>query len=167
MENTIVQYHAKIGSGTDRDAQSIVMQHLAASLNSQALASAGLVISTAGGVVAKTGASTFYALVGGRLASIAAGTNMPALTGLTITANRFNVVCFFLNSAGTVSARFGTEGSVAGAVKWPDFPLGQALIGALLITHSATFTGGTTPLDTATTVYLSPIGAVNPTFLYS
>ena len=43
----------------------------------------------------------------------------------------------------------------------------KALIGFLLITHSSTFTGGTTALDTATTVYVSPIGAFDPTILYS
>ena len=33
-----------------------------------------------------------------------------------------------------------------------------------MITYASTFTGGTTALDTATTVYVSPVGAFDPTF---
>lgn len=168
MQGTIQQFLAKIGAGSDREVLAALFQNMAAQHNTQALTSAGLVIKAGGGVLAKTNTSTTtYFLVGGRLASIAANTDMPALTGLTIAANTFNVACFFLSAAGTVSVRFGTQGATAGAVVFPDFPVGQALIGFLLITHSSTFTGNTTPLDTATTVYVSPVGAVDPTLLFS
>jgi hypothetical protein len=104
--------------------------------------------------------------VGGRLVTIAADTDMPALTGLTIAANSFNVACFFVNAGGTVSVLFGTPGTAIAAVTFPDFPRDRALVGFLLITHSSTFTGGTTPLDTATTVYVSPVGAFDPTIIF-
>ena len=45
-------------------------------------------------------------------------------------------------------------------------PVNVALVGILVITHSATFTGGTTALDVATTVYLSPIGSVDPSLIF-
>lgn len=167
MQNTIMQCLQLVGSGNDRRALSQLLEPVVGELNTQAVASAGLVIKAGASTLAKTGASAFYASVGGRLLTIAAATDMPALTGLVITANSFNVACFFVNSSGTVSVRFGTEGVALGRVKFPDFPLGQALVGFLIITHSSTFTGGTTALDTATTVYVSPTGAFDPTILFS
>lgn len=167
MQNTVSQYLSKIGAGSDREVLAAVLQVIAAEHNTQALTSAGLVIKAGGGVLAKTGASAWYGMVAGRLLTIAGSTDMPALTGLTITANSFNVACFFVNASGTVSVRFGTEGTSLGRVKFPDFPIDQVLVGFLIITHSATFTGNTTPLDTATTVYVSPVGALDPTLLFS
>ena len=130
-----------------------------------ALATAGLVIKVGGSTLAKTGATAFYATVKGKLVTIAAATDMPALTGLTITAAKFNVACFYIDDASTVTMKAGTEGASIAAVKFPQPPEGKTLVGALLITHSSTFTGGTTALDTATTVYLSPIGAFDATIL--
>lgn len=167
MQNTIQQYLQLIGSGNDRSALQSVLSVIAAEHNTQALTSAGLVIKAGTSVLAKTGSAAFYAIVNGRLVTIAGSTDMPALTGLTITANSFNVACFFVDSAGTVTVRFGTEGTALGRVKFPDFPIDRALVGFLLVTHSATFTGNTTALDTATTVYVSPLGAVDPTLLFS
>lgn len=167
MQNTVQQCLQLVGSGNDRRALNQLLEPMVGELNTQPLTTAGLVIKAGASTLAKTGAAAFYASVGGRLLTIAAATDMPALTGLVITANSFNVACFFVNSSGTVSARFGTEGVSLGRVKFPDFPLGQALVGFLIITHSATFTGGTTALDTATTVYVSPIGAFDPTILFS
>lgn len=133
--------------------------------SSMALLTAGLVIKAGGGVLTKTGAAAFYGVAGGKLVTIAASTDMPALTGLVITATNFNVACFFIDSASVVTVAFGTQGATIGAVAWPQFPVGKALVGFLLITHSSTFTGGTTALDTATTVYFSPTGPFDPTVL--
>lgn len=167
MRNTITQYLSTVGSGTDKAALYAVLEAIADRLNSCATATAGLVIKAGGGVLAKTGATAFRGTVGGRQVTVAAGTDMPALTGLTVAANKFNVACFFINAAGTVSVAFGTEGGTAAAVVFPDFPLDKCLVGFLLITHSATFTGNTTALDTATTVYVSPVGAFDPTILFN
>jgi hypothetical protein len=123
------------------------------------------VIKAGGGVLAKTGAAAFYAVAKGVLVTIAASTDMPSLVGLTITASNFNVACFFVDSASVVTLAQGTQATTIGGVKWPQFPLNKALVGFLLITHSSTFTGGTTPLDTATTVYVSPLGPFDPTVL--
>lgn len=167
MKNTVAQYLNGISANRDREALQAIHVYSADTINTTALSSAGLVIKAGGGVLAKTGASAFYATALGRLVTIAGGTDMPALTGLTITANRFNVACFFIDSSSVVTVAFGTEGAAIGSVIFPDFPLGKALVGFLLITHSSTFTGNTTPLDTATTVYLSPLGAFDPTILYT
>jgi hypothetical protein len=167
MQNTIQQYLANISASRDKEVLQTLMQYVARQANTVAVRAAGLEIAAGGSALAQVGStSTFVATVGGRYVTIAAGTDMPALTGLTITANSFNVACFFVNSSGTVVMRAGTEATTRGAVKFPDFPVDMALVGFLLITHSSTFTGGTTPLDTATTVYVSPVGAFDPTFLY-
>jgi hypothetical protein len=124
-----------------------------------------LVIKAGASALAKTGSSDFYASVTGILVKIAASTDMPALTGINISAGSFNVVCFFVDSAGTVTAAAGTQGATVGAVVFPQFPKGKALVGFLIITYASAFTGGTTALDTATTVYVSPLGAFDPTVL--
>ena len=143
-----------------------VLSALADNSSTVALATAGLAITGAGGTTAKIGATPYYAFAGGRLVTIAAATAMPALTGLVIPANLFNVAFFFVTAAGVVSAVFGIQGATLGAVTMPNTPLGQALVGILIITNGATFTGGTTALDTATTVYLSPIGSVDPSLIF-
>jgi len=134
-------------------------------LSSQPLATAGLVIKAGGGVLTKIGATPYYGVANGKLVTIAAATDMPALTGLVITAASFNVACFFVDSASVVTVAFGTEGTTLGKVVFPTFPENKALVGLLIITHSSTFTGGTTALDTATTVYVSPVGPCDPTVL--
>lgn len=162
MQNSVAQYLAALASGTDREALRPVINAVADRLSSQALNSAGLVIKAGGGVLAKTGASAFYAVANGRHVSIASGTDMPALTGLSIGAGKYNVAVFYIDQAGTTSVRFGVEGATAAAVKFPQTPEGKAIVGYLMITYASAFTGNTTPLDTATTIYISPIGAFDP-----
>lgn len=145
-----------------RTAISNVLGPVSDRYSSQALTSAGLVIKAGGGILAKTGAAVFYAMANGTLLSLPAATDMPSLTGLVIGATRYNVACFFVDAAGALTTAFGTDGAALGGVIFPPFPRGKALVGFLLVTHSATFTGGTTPLDTATTVYISPVGPFDP-----
>ena len=133
--------------------------------SSQPLSTAGLVIKAGGGTLAKTGAVAYYGIANGTPVAIAASTDMPALTGLVITATFFNVACFFIDSGSTVTVAFGTQGATLAGVIFPPFPRGKALVGFLSITHSATFTGGTTALDTATTTYVSPVGPFDPSAL--
>ncbi len=90
---------------------------------------------------------------------------MPSLTGINITAANFNVVCYFIDAAAVVTVAAGTQGATLGAVVWPQFPKNKALVGFLIITYASAFTGGTTALDTATTVYANPLGSFDPTVL--
>ena len=166
MQGTIQQFLSSIGSGTDRSVLSNLLLFIATRINSVATATAGLVIAAGASPLARTGTTAFRGTVNGRQVTIAASTNLPALTGLTIAANRFNVACFFIDAAGAVTVAFGTEGATAAAVVFPDFLVNRCLVGFLLITHSATFTGNTTALDTATTVFVSPVGAFDPTILF-
>ncbi len=135
-------------------------------LSSQPLTSAGLLVSATGsGITAKIGAAAFYASVAGRLVTIAASTDMPALTGINFDAGNFNVACFYVDGAGVVTALGGTQGATLGAVIFPEPPMNKALVGFLIITYASAFIGGTTALATATTVYVSPLGPFDPTAL--
>lgn len=135
-------------------------------LSSQGLTTAGLVITGAGGTTAKIGAADFYAVANGTLVKIAAGTAMPALTGVNFPAGHFTVAAFYVNAAGVVTMLPGSQGLTLAAVVFPAPLRNQALIGYLIITNAGAFTGGTTALDTATTVYVSgAFAAPDPTAL--
>ena len=142
------------------------MEPMVDRFSSQALTSAGLVINAGGAAFPKIGATDFYASVAGILVKIVAGTAMPALTGITAPAGGFNVACFFVDSAGTVTVAGGTPAATLGGVVFPQSPKNKALIGFLIITNAGAFTGGTTALDGGTTVYVSPVaGPFDPTVL--
>ena len=161
---TLTQALSNVSANTDLLAIRNALSPIYDRFNSCAHNSAGLVIKTGGSTLAKTGSTAWYGTAKGVSNAIAAATDMPVLVG-SITAAYFNVFCFFIDSAGTVTAAMGREGASLAAVDFPDFPLGKALVGYLVVTHSSTFVGGTTALDTATTVYVSPIGPFNPNAL--
>ena len=166
MFDTVGRFLQGISVRTDSYILGRVFNPLVERISSQPLTSAGLVISAGGATTAKTGASTFYATAGGTLVSVAAATTLPALTGINTTVGGYyQVACFFVDSAGTLTVLGGTQGATLGAVGWPQFPAKKALVGFLIITYASAFTGGTTPLDTATTVYVSPLGPFDPTVL--
>jgi hypothetical protein len=162
MQSTVSQQLNAMATSVDKDALRPLLNALADRLSSQATSTAGLVIS-ATTTVAKIGAVAFAGVAAGVPVAIAAAADMPALTGINIGAGKFNVVCFFIDAASVVTALAGTEGATLGAVKFPQFPVGKALVGYLVITYASAFTGGTTVLSTATTVYVSPVGAFDPT----
>lgn len=147
-------------------------------LRCQMTTTAGLVITaTSGKKVPKTGAAIAYGIVKGRPFSIAAGVDMPALSG-TVTNAKFNVFCFFANKADEsltatdMVSLMGTEAATMEGVKFPAFPEGKTLIGYIIINPTGTgnFVGNTTALDDATvapgTVYISPVGSFDPSATY-
>ena len=167
MQDTIASRLNTMASVSDENALRPILNALADRFSSQALSSAGLVIKTGGSALAKTGSAAWYGVANGVPVSIAGSTDMPALTGINVSAGKYNVACFFIDSAGTVTALGGTEGATLAAVKFPESPVGKALVGFLIITYASAFTGGTTALDTATTVYVNPIGAFDPNIILS
>lgn len=166
MPTYVNQQLAAMDSQNEQAALRPLLNALADRMSSQATSTAGLVIKAGGGVLAKIGSVAFAGVANGVPVAIAASTDMPALTG-TITAAKYNVYCFFIDSASVVTVAQGTEGATLAAVKFPPFPVGKALVGYLVITYASTFTGNSTALDTATTVYVSPVGAFDPTILLS
>lgn len=162
MQDTITSTIAGMPGGITRDTLTKSLSYVAERLSCQMYSNSTLVIKAGGGVLAKTGAAISYGVVNGKPIIIGAGTDMPSLTGLNIGAGKFNLICFFVDAAGTLSVLMGTEGATAGAARFPSFPTGKTLVGFLSVTHSSAFTGGTTALDTATTLYFSPVGAFDP-----
>src|ERR1035437_4017821 len=94
-------------------------------MSSQALRTAGLVISSTT-TLAKIGAADYYASVAGALVKIAAGTDMPVLTGWNYDANKFSVACFYVDGAGALTMLPGTQGATLGAARSPAPPKNQA-----------------------------------------
>ena len=165
MFSTVTQFLSGMSAEKDRNAVFQVASPLADRYNSVATSSAGLVITaTSGTKVPKIGAVPFQGIAAGVPVAIAAGTDMPALSG-SITAGSFNIFCFFIDSASVVTSAMGTEGTTLAAVKFPQYPTGKALVGYITVTYASAFVGGTTSLGTATTVYISPTGAFDPSVL--
>jgi hypothetical protein len=163
MQGNITRLVGSLTDGIGKPALRRMLRSIGARMSSQATATAGLVIKTGGSALAKTGSTAFAGTVNGVPVAIAASTDMPALTGINITAAYYRIVCFFIDAGSTVTAVAGAEGATLATAKFPDFPLDKTLVGYLVITYASAFTGGTTALDTATTVYVSPVGAFDPT----
>ena len=165
MQSTVSQQLAALASKSDGVALRPVLNALADRMSCQATATAGLVITaTSGKKVPKIGATDFQAVVRGVPVTIAAGTDMPALSG-NITAAYFRIYCFFVDSGGTVTSLAGIEGASLASAKFPQFPEGKALVGYIIVTYASAFTANSTALDTATTIYVSPVGAFDPNVL--
>jgi len=161
MNDTITRWLAGIGAQRDRSSIAAVVNPIADRVSTQGLSISTIVANTA---TAKTGAADSYFLVKGRLVLVAAATTGGALVG-NIALSKINVYCFFVDGAGVITNAMGTEATLIGDVLFPPFPQGKALVGYLIITYASAFTGGTTPLDTATTVYVSPVGPFDPSVL--
>lgn len=170
MIDTVSKWLRGIAARKDRDTLRALVNPLADRYSTQSLVSAGLVIKAGGSALVKTGASAWYGVVQGKLVTKAAATDMAALSG-TVTADMFNVYCFFVDSAGTLSSAMGTEGATLAAVKFPPLPEGKAVIGFVIINPTGTgnFVGGTTALDDVTVVptaaYVNAIGPFDPSVI--
>ena len=173
MLNKIINYLARISDGGEQVALSAIFQNTTSRHSTQAVSSAGLVIKAGASTLAKTGAAATVLTVNGRIVRIAAATDQPALTGLTVPNAAFNVAVFFVDGAGVGSVAFGVAAASIGGVTFPDFPLAKTLVGFLIInpTGTGSFVGGTTALDDATVVpnvvYVSPTGAFDPTLVFA
>jgi len=167
MEN-LSTLTAKFSDPSDGAIINRVLKGVYDCLRSQILVPCNMVITaTSGKKVPKTGAAISYGLVKGRLFSIAAGVDMPALVG-TVTNATFNVFCFYANVAGgsltatSMTSQMGTGGATIDAVKFPPNLEGKAMLGFIIINPTGTgdFVGNTTALDDVTvvpnTVYCSP-----------
>lgn len=156
---------AAIGSRIDSTELSSVLLPMAQRQRNVALVSAGLVIKAGGSTLVKNGAA-FYGIAEGTLITIAANTDMPALTGINVTNGNKRVVMFVANRAGTVTAVAGKEGGTAlGTVTFPTLEPESVIIGGIILAPSTgNFVGGTSALDgtLANTVYFSPVGALYP-----
>lgn len=164
MLDSITRYLSNIANPIDKQAVRQVVLPMGDRLSSQATSTAGLAIGTTN-TTSQIGAAPFAGVASGFPIAIAAATLMPSLIGLSITAGSYNVFCYFVDAASVLTVVMGTEGTTLGKVAFPQFPQGKALVGYLVVTYASQFVGGTTPLSTATTVYVSPVGAFDPTIV--
>jgi len=170
MQDTIPRYLSSVPDVKERSALQVILNALADRLSSLSLISAGLVIKAGGGVLTKTGGSAWYGLVQGKLVTKGSATDMAALSG-TVTNAKFNVYCFYIDSAGTLTSAMGTEGATIGAVVIPVVPVGKTMIGFIIVNPTGTgnFVGNTTALDDATVVpnvvYVNSIGPTDASIL--
>lgn len=164
MIDTIRRWLEGVAAQKDRWSLQQILDPIGDRYTSQSHTSAGLAISSGGATTAKTGSTAWAGMANGVPVSIAASTTLPVLSG-SITAAYFNVFCFFIDSASTATSAMGTEGATLADVTFPTFPPGKALIGYLIVTYASTFVGNTTPLDTATTIYVNTVGAMDPSVL--
>ena len=127
----------------------------------------GLTIKAGSSALAKT-VNTIYFMLDGQVFSKAAA-DMAALAG-TVTAAKFNVFVFSVNSAGTLATQMGTEAATLGGVVFPSVADGSVPIGFVIVnpTGSGNFVGGTTALDDGTVVpnavYVNTISPFYPQF---
>ena len=163
MIDTVSSNMTGVAGELTRSSLNAILRPIADRMSSQATSTAGLVIS-ATTTKAKIGAVAFAGVAKGVPVAIAAATDMPALVG-DITAGSFNVYCFFIDSASVVTVVRGIEGTTLAKVKFPQFPEGKCLVGYLVVTYASAFVAGSTVLSTATTVYVSPVGAFDPTIV--
>lgn len=169
MLDTVTRFLSGMAADRDRNALRPILVALADRVSSQSLTSAALVIKAGGSAIVKSGAA-YYGLARGILVNKATSTDMAALAG-TVANAKFNVYCFYIDSAGTLTSQMGTEGATLAAVVMPTVPVGKAQIGFVVINPTGTgdFVGGTTPLDDATVVptaaYVNTLGVFDQTIL--
>lgn len=97
--------------------------------------------------------NAIYAIAAGVIVTKAAGQDMPALVG-TVTADEFGLYLWTISSAGTITQATLATGATLAAIVLPEIPVGDAVIGAVLVNPTGTgnFVGGTTVLDDGTVV---------------
>lgn len=172
MKDTLTRFAQGIVDGSSRLALINILSAIFDRATSKQLNSAALVIKAGASALVKTGASACHAIAGGALRSIAAATDMAALSG-TVTNAKFNVYVYMIDSAGTLTTVMGVEAATLAAVTFPDIPQGKAVIGFTIINPTGTgnFVGGTTPIDDATVVpnavHVSVVGAFDPSIKVS
>jgi hypothetical protein len=170
MQDTLTRYLNGIPSISERYNLRLILAPLFDRFSTQSLSSAGLAIKAGASAIVKTGAAAYYGIAQGVLVTKAAATDMAALVG-TVTNAKFNVFCFYIDSAGALTSQMGTEGATLATVVMPTPPVGKAQLGFIVVNPTGTgnFVGGTTALDDATVVpnvaYVNTQGPFDPTVL--
>lgn len=169
MLSTVAQQLNAMASVSDENALRPILNAIADRLASQAFNAGTLAIATTTQHVKTTG--TVKAVAGGRHVALSAADPIYSLVAAnSVAINKFNVLCLYVDSAGTVSAKMGAEAGSLAAVVYPTPAVGKALFGIVTISAGANvFTGGTTALTggTVTVTYTDVIGAVDPSIALS
>jgi hypothetical protein len=133
--------------------------------NNQPLSDYGIT-NAAAALVFRTGTNARLAIAGGALQRVAASTNFPAMTGLSVPTGSKVLIVHTIDRSGTLGQYWGPISPVVAGCTFPDLPLDNAVVGLVLLENAtgSTFTGGTTALDTAniTLTYANAPGSVSP-----
>lgn len=170
MESSVSQVLNAMPDLSIRKAVKTVLDAVADRLSSRMLSTPALVIKAGASALVKTGAAACHLIVDGKLATIAAAVDMPALSG-TVTNAKFNVYVYFQDNAGTRTTVMGTEGASLATVVFPPMPQKKAVIGFTIINPTGTgnFVGGTTAIDDGTVVpnavHISAVSGFDPTVM--
>ncbi len=165
--DTLLRQISNFRDAISQNITRVVLSPLFDRQSSLMLSTAGLVIKTGGSTLVKTGATAAKYFASGVYGNITAATDMAALVG-TVANATFNVFCFFVDNAGTLTSAMGTAGATRALVKFPQLPVGKALIGFVEInpTGTGSFVGGTTALDDVTVVptavYVNVVSGFDP-----
>jgi hypothetical protein len=130
----------------------------------QALNSAGLAVNGAANPAYKV-ANTVLAMVGGTLVSKTTAA-FPALTGYNLTSAQVGLIVAAMDVSGNLVNIFANPAASIGQLSLPPVPPNYVCLGVVLINIAATFTGGTTAMDTAGITYVSQVGPFNPLNLF-
>ena len=166
MQDNVTRFLAGVSDQRTRQALLPILRAIADRYSSQCHSSAGLTF-TAANAVDRTGAAITYGTANGVPFSIAATTNMAALAG-TISNGSFNVYVHYIDRNAVLTTAMGLQATTWPGVKFPETPVGKAIIGYVRVNPTAAdFIGGTTNLDAAgvNTVFQNFTGAVDPTLL--
>jgi hypothetical protein len=148
----------------------LMLTDLANMLGTATLNSAGIVISSASAVTAKTSSSVTYYLLNGTVRSIAASTTLTALPavgsgGTAVTTGLFSTFAWYVDNNGTITCTQGVIASTLATATLPIQPPNTCLIGFITVApNTVTFTPNVTALDAANTnvTFQSPVGPCFP-----
>lgn len=94
--------------------------------------------------------TAFKGVVNGLPVQSGASGDFPALSG-TVADGYYNVFCFYIDQAGTLSVLMGTAALTLDGVVFPTTPSGKAMCAFITVyTTGAAFVGNTTALDAGT-----------------
>lgn len=130
----------------------------------QALNSAGLAVNGAGNPAYKV-SNTVLAMVNGTLVSKATAA-FPALTGYNLTSAQVGAIVAVMDVAGNLVNLCAGPATTLGQLSFPPVPPGYVCLGVVILNTAATFTGGTTAMDTAGITYVNVVGPFNPLNLF-
>lgn len=158
-------FRARLNSMADQRDATQILAAMAYVGNNQPLSDCGI-NNAASALVFRTGGTARLAIAGGFLQRVAANTNFPALTGLSVPASSKVLIAHTIDRGGNLNQFWGPISPVVAGCTFPDLPLENAVLGLVLLENNSAsaFTGGTTALDAANIVltYANSPGSVSP-----
>ena len=129
----------------------------------QNLVSSVLAVKSAASPLARVTGNVTAMLNGRLVQSVAA--DLPAVT-LVLTAAQTAYGLVLMDAAGVFTVNYSAPAVGVGNIQFPLVPTDKVALGFILFNTAATFTGGTTAMDTAGISYFNTVGAFSPTNVF-